>query len=99
MAFLTSRSIAFESSEALSIRVNEINHSSKRASQGGTSKRITLAASSESNRDKCNLCEGSHRLYACSKFKELFVSDRFNHVRGRRLCFDCLAPIWLRQLF
>jgi len=92
MAFLASSSIAFESSEALSIRVYETNHSSKRANQGGTSKRITLAASSESNSDKCNLCEGSHRLYACLKFKELSVSDRFNHVRGRRLCFNCLAP-------
>ncbi|XP_022171698.1 uncharacterized protein LOC111034681, partial [Myzus persicae] len=92
MAFLASRNIAFESSEALSSRVNEINHSSKKASQGGTSKKITLAASSESNRDKCSLCEGSHRLYACLKFKQLSVSDRFNHVRGRRLCFNCLAP-------
>lgn len=92
MEFLASRSIAFESSEALAIRANETNHSSKKASQGTISKRIALAASSESKRDKCSLCEGSHKLYACLKFKELSVSDRFNHVRGRRLCFNCLAP-------
>jgi len=80
VAIETASSYSFESSEALSIRVNEVNCSSKRASQGASSKRLTLAASSESNRDKCSLCEAAHKLYACLKFKELSVSDRFSHV-------------------
>lgn len=33
-----------------------------------------------------------HKLYNCERFKELPRSERFNIVRGARLCFNCLSP-------
>lgn len=48
------------------------------------------AAHVATNKIKCILCSGNHLMYACGKFKELFVAQRFTEMRKRRVCFNCL---------
>lgn len=39
---------------------------------------------------RCQLCEASHGLWMCSTFKAMTIADRWNYVKGKRLCFICL---------
>ncbi|XP_077971754.1 uncharacterized protein LOC144425871 [Styela clava] len=41
---------------------------------------------------KCTMCDGSHRLWNCAKFKEKEVSFRHRFVRQKNICFNCLIP-------
>ena len=44
-------------------------------------------------RYECNLCSGEkHPLFQCSKFNGMTVSQRGNHIRTFKLCYNCLAP-------
>ena len=40
----------------------------------------------------CDLCSEDHRLHACPQFKRMTVTDRFNLVKKKRACFNCLSP-------
>ena len=39
---------------------------------------------------KCAMCEGKHKIAKCTEFKELSPQDRFDIVKEKRLCFNCL---------
>jgi hypothetical protein len=41
---------------------------------------------------QCTLCNESHKLLKCEKFHKLQPRQRFNHVRQKGLCFNCLQP-------
>ena len=44
-------------------------------------------------RYECNLCPGDkHPLFQCVKFNNMTVSQRGEHTRAFRLCYNCLAP-------
>ena len=44
-------------------------------------------------RYECNLCPGDkHPLFQCAKFNNMTVSQRGEHTRAFRLCYNCLAP-------
>lgn len=42
------------------------------------------------SKDFCNFCKGEHKIYACSKFQELSITDRSNAVKTLGICFNCL---------
>ena len=41
---------------------------------------------------KCVVCSQSHKLFYCSSFKSMRVSERLDLVRRYHLCFNCLNP-------
>ena len=41
---------------------------------------------------KCPSCKGNHWLSQCEDFKKLSVSDRYQLVRSKKLCSNCLVP-------
>ena len=41
---------------------------------------------------KCHCCSEMHKLYQCSKFRELPLSDRSQLVKKHKLCKRCLNP-------
>lgn len=87
---------AIENSETLLTNTGKSNvlqqstHSRKTKISSGV-KRV-LSASKSSVDEKCIYCTGIHRLYMCSKFKEIQPSDRVSFVREKRLCYNCLSP-------
>lgn len=44
----------------------------------------------------CRLCNGSHPLRFCMKFKRMSVPERLKFVSKNQLCFNCLAQSHLR---
>ena len=41
----------------------------------------------------CNLCNGEkHPLFQCPNFNSMNISQRGEHIRNFRLCYNCLAP-------
>jgi len=95
--FISSRCIAFESSETLDAneKGEEARHPTNSAvmkkTSNHTATRKGLIASIP-NDIKCSCCSEPHKLYACSKFKNLSIGDRVTVVRDSRLCFNCFAP-------
>ncbi|XP_033103980.1 uncharacterized protein LOC117106683, partial [Anneissia japonica] len=45
-----------------------------------------------SNPLKCYVCDGNHRVYACSSLAENSYDQKVQLVKLKRLCFRCLAP-------
>lgn len=94
--FLRTRCVAIENSEVLSTNTGKLSvlqqstNSRKVNTISGTKK--SLVASKSSTEDKCVYCTGIHRLYMCSKFKEIPPSERLSFVREKRLCYNCLSP-------
>ncbi|XP_025192629.1 uncharacterized protein LOC112592689, partial [Melanaphis sacchari] len=96
--FLASRCVALENSEAvmnneltgkICVPNNLTTKFSKPNHKLYTKKGLTAYIS---NDIKCNWCSGSHKLYACNKFKELPMGERVTVVRDLKLCFNCLHP-------
>ncbi len=40
---------------------------------------------------KCSLCSEAHMIWECSKFKDMTPEQRFQEIREKSLCFNCLA--------
>lgn len=40
----------------------------------------------------CPMCNESHALWSCSKFRNSTVDERHKFVRDNRMCFNCLSP-------
>ena len=40
----------------------------------------------------CPMCSSDHDLFGCDQFKQMKPNDRFQFVRERRLCDNCLRP-------
>lgn len=45
-----------------------------------------------SSTSPCTLCEGTHRLYHCEKFKSLNREDRLSYLSRTRRCHNCFEP-------
>ena len=43
------------------------------------------------NQPKCDLCEGSHGIWACPQFRDANVEERWRIAKDKRLCFRCLS--------
>lgn len=84
--FLSSRCIAFENSETWDSSKAAVK---KKWSNPG--RKVTLTAV-EGKAEKCPCCDQMHKIYTCKRFKELPQGERFNIVRGARLCFNCFSP-------
>ena len=42
---------------------------------------------------ECMLCPGiKHPLYQCPMFNNMTINQRGDHLRNKRLCYNCLAP-------
>ncbi|CAI6358572.1 unnamed protein product [Macrosiphum euphorbiae] len=95
--FISSRCIAFESSETLdasatrkgSIYPKNDANSKKTSNHPATRKGLIVSIT---NDIKYSCCSEPHKLYTCSKFKNLSIGERVTVVRGSRLCFNCFAP-------
>ena len=44
------------------------------------------------NRLSCPLCKSPHWLSQCNDFRTKDVSERYEFVRGKELCYNCLVP-------
>lgn len=40
---------------------------------------------------QCSLCEKSHKLTECPKYKAMSVEKRWEHVKNKKLCFKCIV--------
>jgi len=49
-------------------------------------------AATDKSASSCTLCSGQHATYACQGFLRMTVSERREHVRSKRLCYNCLRP-------
>ena len=47
---------------------------------------------SSSPKIQCSLCSAAHFIFSCSKFQEMTVQQRREHVQSSSLCFNCLKP-------
>ena len=47
-------------------------------------------SSDRKTEDKCEMCDNSHKLWECADFKALSRDQRFDFVKKKHLCFNCL---------
>ena len=40
---------------------------------------------------RCDFCEGSHKIWACPRFREESVEERWRVAKDKKLCFRCLS--------
>lgn len=43
------------------------------------------------NTEKCLFCNEAHKIYACTKFRSLQISERHNFIKSNKFCFNCLG--------
>ncbi|XP_060836320.1 uncharacterized protein LOC132918983 [Rhopalosiphum padi] len=95
--FLSSRCVALESAETLQNTVDEDKRkiTAKASNLKYNAHNYPRKALYTANHNvvKCECCAGDHRVYACSKFKEMPVGSRVQIVREARLCFNCFSNI------
>ncbi|KAL0871839.1 hypothetical protein ABMA27_004314 [Loxostege sticticalis] len=66
--------------------------------QNNTAKPVTIKEPMKSkafhisSEIKCPFCSFGHRLFTCKEFSKLDVSKRYEFVKDKLLCFNCLAP-------
>ena len=58
----------------------------------GVSEEIPMSGSSRRNRLCCPLCKSPHWLSQCNDFRRRGVSERYEFVREKELCYNCLVP-------
>lgn len=96
--FLSSRCIAFETSEAWDLgsmlKDQHQGTGSKRSNQEIKGKRVTVATG-VTDSYICPYCKGAHKIFACNAFRKLKNNERVNIVRENRLCFNCLSSFHL----
>lgn len=90
--FISNRCIAYETSE-ISISDNKINDLKLTSDhrKRDTKFNRSLLASNHQGSVHCSVCNESHRIYTCNKFKSLSVPERFDVLRKARICFNCLS--------
>jgi hypothetical protein len=60
--------------------------------QQATGSKVSKSYCNIATPPQCTLCNEPHKLLKCEKFHKLQPRQRFNHVRQRGLCFNCLQP-------
>ncbi|VVC31117.1 Hypothetical protein CINCED_3A009555 [Cinara cedri] len=98
MEFVSRHSIALEGAEALASREDQVKDVN--AGKEAIGKKFSLRAPSKGALvvaseviENCACCSNKHKLYSCTKFKDLSVGDRIALVRRARLCFNCLHAL------
>ena len=60
--------------------------------QGQSQQQKQLSNSNERKELKCPSCQKDHWLSQCDEFKKLSLYNRYQFVRSKRLCINCLVP-------
>ncbi|XP_051171916.1 uncharacterized protein LOC127288483 [Leptopilina boulardi] len=63
------------------------NHSNNSKKSNAHSKRQAFTTTNSSD---CIVCQGSHKIYACEKFRKLSVPERVEIIKSNISCFNCL---------
>ena len=92
--FLEERSRALEATKDLQLpSIHRKNHQGS-SDQSGNSKKDDKVQTYHTNSAKtiiCPCCSGDHRVYQCTKFQEMSISNRRQEAKSKRLCFNCLS--------
>ncbi|KAF0683820.1 Integrase catalytic domain-containing protein, partial [Aphis craccivora] len=99
--FLSSRCVALESSETLRHTSDEDKRKPETNSsylKGNAHNHPRKALYTTNHNVKCECCAGEHRIYACSKFKEMPVGSRVQKVREVKLCFNCFSNMHMADV-
>jgi hypothetical protein len=64
-------------------------NSSRQVNTTSTAKSVFIVDSSPQN---CALCTGEHVIYKCPEFTPKTSRKRFEIIKSRRLCINCLRP-------
>ncbi|CAI6343037.1 unnamed protein product [Macrosiphum euphorbiae] len=94
-AFLASRCVALENSEAVMSNesTNKIDtHSNSTAKTSKPTHQKRSLVITEKSEAPCICCNKSHRVYQCEDFKKMTVTDRHSKIRDAQLCFNCFSP-------
>lgn len=84
--------LTFLNKQALALEINKNERSSKPSSQQSKSTGKSLYAHYSNNMPtSCPVCNGSHRIYSCYKFREMNVVERNALVTNKKLCINCLS--------
>ncbi|XP_050064654.1 uncharacterized protein LOC114132631 [Aphis gossypii] len=94
--FLSSRCVAFESSEAASgskgdIKANSSSETTKRSSVKHSSTEPRRALVAAADIVSCHYCTKPHKLFNCGEFKAVPINTRLSFVQGKGICFNCLS--------
>ena len=95
LAFLNQRCLTLESIETRAnnskIVLPNPHYNTKQLAPKKRSYTTAFAATNKSV-SSCTLCSGQHALGACQRFLGMTVSERREHARSKRLCYNCLRP-------
>ena len=72
--------------------INNTYNKQKLGPKNSNAKFYERLTSNATTKRLCLLCQESHSLYNCEKFRALTVENRINEVRKLRFCFKCLTP-------
>ena len=72
--------------------INNTHNKQKLGSKNSNTKFSERLTSHATTKRLCSLCQESHSLYNCEKFRTLTVENRIDEVRKLRFCFNCLTP-------
>ncbi|XP_050066248.1 uncharacterized protein LOC114132630 [Aphis gossypii] len=94
--FLSSRCVAFESSEAASgskgdTKANSSSETTKRSSVKHSSTEPRRALVAAADIVSCHYCTKPHKLFNCEEFKAVPINTRLSFVQGKGICFNCLS--------
>lgn len=94
--FLSSRCVAFESSEAASgskrdIKTNLCSETTKRSSVKHSSTEVRRAFVAATDTLSCQYCTKLHKLFNCEEFKAVPINTHLSFVQGNGICFNCLS--------
>lgn len=62
------------------------------------SKKFKPGSSSESKSEQkvesknCKVCDGTHAVHKCEKFRKMNITERKKSAREHNLCYNCLHP-------
>eukprot|EP00102_Acyrthosiphon_pisum_P011959 XP_008180913.1 PREDICTED: uncharacterized protein LOC103308739 [Acyrthosiphon pisum] len=88
--FLANRITAYEAGD-INCQSHEARKMPNRSSNYKVhDKKALFIKSKEKGGGKCPLCSEHHKLYACSKFNSMNITERRNVVIKSKLCFNCL---------
>ncbi|XP_063727265.1 uncharacterized protein LOC134854837 [Symsagittifera roscoffensis] len=92
--FLEERSRALEATKDLQLPSIHRKNRQGNSDQSGNSKKDDKVQTYHTNSAKtiiCPCCSGDHRVYQCTKFQEMSISNRRQEAKSKRLCFNCLS--------
>ena len=52
--------------------------------------RKSIVATTNIQKISCNLCKEKHRFFKCQQYKDFTPKRKFEFVKGKELCFNCL---------